>query len=53
MTVEELYKKLGEMIEAEEIYKHSRIWIDRGTNTYDILERATSDIDNDLVLIVD
>lgn len=53
MTVEELYNKLGEMLKSEEVYNHSRVWIDRGTNTYDTLERTTSDIDNDLILIVD
>lgn len=53
MTVEELYQKLGEMLNTEEVYDHSKIWIDRGTSTFDTLEKATFDIDNDLILIVD
>lgn len=53
MTAEELYNKLGEMIQTGDVTPTSPIWIDRGVNNYDLIRKATFDIDNDLILITE
>lgn len=53
MTVEELYNKLGEMLEKGEVRPTSPIWVDKGVQNYDLIERATFDVDNDLILIAE